>query len=160
MQQCLVAKCHFCYSFFFVQTTLFNNNTSKMVQVVIVIIEQNWCSPPHGVLRPLSAFITLSLLWSIKLFTALPGCCPLHRTPFSDLVRKWTCSLVPRPKTPVIGLGARLVHTWNHARWLVVSAKYRVKVTLCHTCVTLRGQIKEATHTLRKQDPPCLRTMR
>ena len=29
-------------------------------------------------------------------------CCPLRRTPFSNLVRMRTCSLVPRPKTTVI----------------------------------------------------------
>ena len=41
---------------------------------------------------------------------ALPDCCPLHRTPFSNLVRMCTRCLVPRPKTTVIGL----VHTGKH----------------------------------------------
>ena len=40
----------------------------------------------------------------------LMGCCPLRRTPFSNVVRMRTRSLVPKPKTTVIGLGARLVH--------------------------------------------------
>ena len=48
---------------------------------------------------------------SIKLFSAIPGCCPLRRMPFSNVVRMCTHSLIPKPKTTVIGLGARLVHT-------------------------------------------------
>ena len=47
------------------------------------------------------------------MLTALTGCCPLRRTPFSNLVRMRTRTLVPTPKTTVIGLGARLVHTGN-----------------------------------------------
>ena len=62
---------------------------------------------------PLSVFIATNSHWSIKLFSALPGCCPLRRTPFSNVIRMRTRSLVPKPKTTVIGLGARLVHTWN-----------------------------------------------
>ena len=58
------------------------------------------------------SYTTTQRLHSSK-FTALPGCCPLRRTPFSNVVRMRTCSLVPKPKTTVIGLGARLVHTWN-----------------------------------------------
>ena len=34
-----------------------------------------------------------------------------RRTPFSNVVRMRTRSLVPKPKTTVIGLGARLVDT-------------------------------------------------
>ena len=37
-------------------------------------------------------------------------CCPLRRTPFSNVVRMRTRSLVPKLKTTVIGLGARLAH--------------------------------------------------
>ena len=49
--------------------------------------------------------------WSIKLFTAaLASCCPLRRTPFSNVVRMRTRSLVHKPKITVIGLGARLAH--------------------------------------------------
>ena len=39
------------------------------------------------------------------------GCCPLCRMPFSEFV---CMCLIPKPKTAVIGLGGRLVHTWNH----------------------------------------------
>ena len=39
---------------------------------------------------------SFKLPWSKMLFTALPDCCPLRRTPFSDLVRMRTCCLVPR----------------------------------------------------------------
>ena len=49
--------------------------------------------------------------WSIELFTALPGCCLLGRTPFSNVVRMRTRSLVPKPRTTVIDLGARQVDT-------------------------------------------------
>ena len=40
-----------------------------------------------------------------KLFSALPTCCLLRRTPFSNVVRMRTRSLVPKPKTTVIGTG-------------------------------------------------------
>ena len=71
--------------------------------------------PQHGALRPLSVFIASILPWSIKVFTALPGCCPLRRTPFSNLVCMHACCLVSRPMTTVIGVGVRLVHVGNHA---------------------------------------------
>ena len=57
-----------------------------------------------------------NLLWSKKLFSALPGYCPLRRTPFSNPVRMRTSCLVPKPITTVIGLGTRLVHAWNRSR--------------------------------------------
>ena len=98
---------------FFVTTLCSNNDISKTVQVLTVILSQNWCLSQRGAIRPLSVFIAPNLPRSIKLFTALPGCCPLRRTPFSNVVRMRTRSLVPKPKTTVIGLGARLVHTWN-----------------------------------------------
>ena len=59
----------------------------------------------------LSVFIATNSSWLIKLFSALPTCCLLRRTPFSNVVRMRTRSLVPKPKTTVIGLGARLLHT-------------------------------------------------
>ena len=37
------------------------------------------------------------------------GCCPLRRTPFSNVVCMRTCSLVPMPNTTIIGLGTRRV---------------------------------------------------
>ena len=103
----------FFLSFFLVKTTNFNNDISKTVQVLTVILSQNWCLSQRGAIRPLSVFIAPNSSWSLKLFTALAGCCPLRRTPFSNVVRMRTCSLVPKPKTTVIGLGARLAHTWN-----------------------------------------------
>ena len=90
-----------------------NNDNSKTVQVLTVILSQNWCLSQRGAIRPLSVFIATNSPRSIKLFTALPGCCPLRRTPFSNIVRMRTRSLVPKPKTTIICLGARLVHTWN-----------------------------------------------
>ena len=59
---------------------------------------------------------TLQRLYSFKLtlvdkvVTALPGCCPLHRTSFFNFVG----SLVPRPNTTVICLGVKIVHKQNY----------------------------------------------
>ena len=51
--------------------------------------------------------------------------CQLRRTPFSNVVRMRTRSLVPKPKTTVIGLGARLAHVKSRVDqrsvWLVQS---------------------------------------
>ena len=58
-----------------------------------------------------------------RLFTALPGCCSLCRTTFSNFVHMSTC-LVSRQKTTVTGLGARLVNGQNHeltSAWLAWS---------------------------------------
>ena len=87
-----------------------NSDNSKTVQVFTVILSQNWCLSQRRAIRPFSVFVAPNSPWSIKLFTALPGCCPLCRTPFSNVVHMHTCSLVPKPKTTVIGLGARLAH--------------------------------------------------
>ena len=100
-------------SFFLVKTTEFNNDISKAVQVLTVILSRNWCLSQRRSLQPLSIFIATNSPWSIKLFSALPGCCLLRRTPFYNVVRIRTRSLVSKPETMVIGLGARLVHTWN-----------------------------------------------
>ena len=43
-----------------------------------------------------------NLPWSWKIFTILPGCCPLRTTPFSNFIRMRTRCLVLRPKTTVI----------------------------------------------------------
>ena len=85
-----------------------NNDNSKTVQVLTVILSQNLCLLQRGAIRSLSVFIVPNSPWSIKLFTALTDCCPLRRTPFSNVVRMRTRSLVPKLKTTVIGLGARL----------------------------------------------------
>ena len=87
-----------------------NNDNSKTVQVLTVILSQNLCLSQRGAIRSLSVFIAPNSPWSIKLFTALTDCCPLRRTPFSNVVRMRTRSLVPKLKTTVIGLGARLAH--------------------------------------------------
>ena len=87
-----------------------NNDSSKTVQVLTVILSQNLCLLQRGAIRSLSVFIAPNSPWSIKLFTALTDCCPLRRTPFSNVVRMRTRSLVPKLKTTVIGLGARLAH--------------------------------------------------
>ena len=87
-----------------------NNDNSKTVQVLTVILSQNLCLLQRGAIRSLSVFIAPNSPWSIKLFTALTDCCPLRRTPFSNVVRMRIRSLVPKLKTTVIGLGARLAH--------------------------------------------------
>ena len=102
---------------FFLQTTMFNNNILKTVQVLTVILSQNWCLSQRGAILPLNVFIALNSPWSIELFTALPGCCPLRRTPFSNVVCMRTHSLVPKPKITVIDLGARQVDTLNRSVW-------------------------------------------
>ena len=50
-----------------------------------------------------SVFIALNSPWSVELSTALPSCCPLRRTPFSNVVRMRTCSLVPKPRSKTSG---------------------------------------------------------
>ena len=62
---------------------------------------QNRCLSQHRAIRPLSVFIATNSPWLIKLFTALPGCCPLRRTPFSNTVCMHTRSLFPKPNTTV-----------------------------------------------------------
>jgi len=76
--------------------TMFNNDISKTVQVVTVILSHNWFLSQRGALRPLSVFIATNSPWSIKLFLALPGCCPLRRTPFS-IVLQWHRSVGVNP---------------------------------------------------------------
>ena len=116
--------------FLILQITMFNNNISKTVQVLTVISSRNWSvskrfkyspsfhhetDPYHSAELYNSVFIAKNSSWSIKpkLFSPLPGCCMLCRTPFSNVVRMRICSLAPKPKTTIIGLGARLVRTWN-----------------------------------------------
>ena len=74
----------------------------------------NWCLSQCEALQPLSVFIATNSPWLIKLFTALPGCCPLCRMALSNVVHMCTHSFISKPKTTVNGLGVRLVHTWNH----------------------------------------------
>ena len=88
------------------QTTI-----SQTVQVLTVILPRNWCLSQREALQPLSVFIGTNLSWSIKLGCPVAVCCVGR--PFSNVVRMCTSSLVPKPKITVVGLGARLVHTWN-----------------------------------------------
>ena len=89
-----------------------NNDNSKTVQVLTIILSQNLCLSQRGAIRSLSIFIAPNSPWSIKLFTTLTDCCPLRRTLFSNVVRMRTRSLVPKLKTMVIGL--RLAHVKSH----------------------------------------------
>ena len=139
-----LAKCksvQYCIAKFVCSTTRFNNDISKMLQVLTVILSQNWCLSQHRALQSLDIFIATNSPWLIKLFTALLGCCRFCRTPFSNVIRMRTHSLVPKPKTMVIGLGARIAHIWNCARvdqcsirlaqslLIVVSKGYAVRTT-------------------------------
>ena len=67
---------------FLVQTTLSNNDISKMLQVLTVILPQNWCLSQRGAID-LSASSSLQIHLT---FTALPGS-------FSNVVRMRTRSL-------------------------------------------------------------------
>ena len=51
---------------FFVQTTLSNNNNSKTVQALTLILPRNECSSQRAASQPLSVFIASNLPWSIK----------------------------------------------------------------------------------------------
>ena len=91
---------------FFVTTTLFKQR----------YLENGSSTHRHFITKLIlitaRSFTTTQRLHSyefIPVFSDLPGCCPLRRTPFSNVVRMRTNSLVPKPKTTVIGLGARLV---------------------------------------------------
>ena len=95
------------FVFFLSFLSRFNNDISKTVWVLTVILAQNWCLSHHGALRLLSVFLASNSSCSIKSC----GYYPLQRTPFSNFVCMCTCSLVPRPNTTIIGLGTRLVHT-------------------------------------------------
>ena len=95
------------YSFIFFSFHLgcnifLSNITQTRLQVLILILAWNWCSSQCTTFHSLSDFIASNLPRSIRLFTALPSCCPMCRMPFTNLVRMWTHSLVPRPKTMVI----------------------------------------------------------
>ena len=74
-----------------------------------------------GALRPLSVFIATNSPWSTKLFLALPGCCPLRRTPFSNVLRMRRSSLVPKPKTTSHWSGSK---TGAHMKLQVDQAAY------------------------------------
>ena len=85
---------------------MFNNDISKTVQVLTVILSQNWCLSQRGAIGPLNVFTALNSLWSIELFTALPGCCPLRRTSLSLVLapapRSGLPASVPSLSPPVV----------------------------------------------------------
>ena len=93
-----------------------SNDNSKMAQVLLTL--RNWCSSQHAASQPPTNFIASNFLLSIKVFTALPSCCLLRRTLFSNLVHMCTCSLIPKPIT----IGMRLVDTWNHTLTITAGA--------------------------------------
>ena len=51
---------------FFVQTTLSNNDNSKTVQALTLILARNGCSSQRAASQPLSVFIASNSPWSIK----------------------------------------------------------------------------------------------
>ena len=67
-------KYHFSSSFFLVKTTMFNNNISKTIQVLTVILSQKRSLSQHRAVWPLGVFIATNSPWLIKLFSALPDC--------------------------------------------------------------------------------------
>ena len=93
----LNAKVSFFVVFFLRYDFCSNNDNSKTVQALTLILARNGCSSQRAASQPLSDFIASNLLWSKKLFSALPGCCPLRRMPFSNLVRMHASSLVHKP---------------------------------------------------------------
>ena len=59
-----------CLSSLLVKTTMSNNDISKMVQVLTVILSRNWCLLQHGALWLFSIFIATNSPWLIKLLPA------------------------------------------------------------------------------------------
>ena len=110
-----------------------NNDNSKTAQVLTLVLARNWCSSQHAASQPLSNLIASNSPWSTKPFTTLWGCFPLLRTPFSNFVRMRTRNLVPRPKTTLNGLEARLVHE-------VAIGQYTLVVSCGHTPFRKRGK--------------------
>ena len=53
-------------SSFFVQTTLSNNDNTKTVQALTLILAPNRCSSQRAASQPLSVFIASNSSWSIK----------------------------------------------------------------------------------------------
>ena len=61
----------------FVQTTLSNNDNSKTVQALTLILARNGCSSQRAASQPLSVFIASNSPWSIKAIhnTVVAVCC-------------------------------------------------------------------------------------
>ena len=66
-------------SSFFVQTTLSNNDNTKTVQALTLILARNECSSQRAASQPLSVFIASNSPWSIK---------AIHNTPWLLFVVK------------------------------------------------------------------------
>jgi len=92
----------------------FFHHISKMVKVLTFILAQNWCLSQCRPLQPPSVFKTSNSSWSTKTIHNSLWLLPLCRTPFTNFLCMHTCSLIPRLKITVIGLGARLLHKQNH----------------------------------------------
>ena len=109
--------------FFFVQTTCQATKTRKKKNSSSTHLDFS----TKLMLITVRSFTTTQRLHSFKftlvkrLFTALADCSMLRRTPFSNLVRMHTCSLIPRAMTTVIALGMRLVLT--HALTMYLHAQ-------------------------------------
>ena len=87
-----------------------NNDNSKTVQALTLILARNGCSSRHAASQLFSVFIASNSPWLRKAI--------LHKTlwllsvvkdTIFNFVRMRTRSLVPRPNTTFIGLGTTLV---------------------------------------------------
>ena len=63
---------------------MFNNDISKTVQVLTVILSQNWCLTQHGAIQPLSVFIALNSPWSIDVHFVSEGEVTLQELSIDD----------------------------------------------------------------------------
>ena len=110
MWKCAVVKVPFFIFFFlscynhYVQQRYLANGLSKLT----VILARNW-SLSSTTYRRLHSFKFILVNKSHPQHSVAT----VRRTPFSNVVHMCTRSLIPRPKTIIIGLGTRLVHKQN-----------------------------------------------
>ena len=84
---CAQRKCHFLLFFcFLLSSTVISKK--NCLSIITAIYSTKLMIITAGALQKLCIFIASNSLWSIKLFTELPGCCPLCRTRFL----LYTCS--------------------------------------------------------------------
>ena len=135
----------------------FFHHISKMVKVLTFNLAQNWCLSQCRALQPPSVFKILNSSWSTKAIHNslwLLSC----RMPFTNFLCMHTCSLIPRLKIAVIGLGARLLHKQNHK---LTSGQYAQLAWSLHVvvgkayephCIQLPSTftIKQLTHSFCK----------
>ena len=74
---------------FFVQTTLSNNDNSKTVQALTLILARNGCSSQRAASQPLGVFITSNSPWSIK---AIPNTVVAVRCEGSHFLILYSCA--------------------------------------------------------------------